>query len=192
MLVQGIYPTFFVSSSRFQQHFSFKSLMRNIADIHVSIWFIYNPSIKLSKGGNNIQHSMLYFHNKNTASQKKQSMEYCEHLCQHLQELTIVLEPDAYMEDTSNIICQIFQYYVQKYHHEAFHIFLALLVIFMMNILTFMLALQGIFQDITIHWCKESSQHRAHPVFNNISIYTYQQYQWRHLCQQMVYIHPFH
>ena len=42
-----------------------------MANIYVIIWCLYNPFIELSKGGSNTQHSMLAFHKKNTAPQKK-------------------------------------------------------------------------------------------------------------------------
>ena len=44
------------------------SLTRNISDISESRWCIYCPSIEQSKGGRNIQHSILALHKENTAS----------------------------------------------------------------------------------------------------------------------------
>ena len=63
-LVQEEYPTFYVSSSWFQQHFNWNLQARNIDSVYVIRRCIYHPSVELSKCGNNIQHSMLTFYKK--------------------------------------------------------------------------------------------------------------------------------
>ena len=56
LIGESKYPIFYVTSPCFPRHFSFHIKMRNFSDIYVGRWCIYNPSIKVSKGGRNSQH----------------------------------------------------------------------------------------------------------------------------------------
>ena len=74
--MQGKYSTLYVSSYWFHWHFNWHLQMRNISNIYVSIWYIYNPSVEISKGGSNSQYSMLSFHKENKDPWKRNSKEY--------------------------------------------------------------------------------------------------------------------
>ena len=77
----GKYPTLYVSSSWFQQHWNWQLQTINISDIYVRIMFICHNFIDSSICGSNWQHSMLYFHKENKILQKKNAKEYCQKLC---------------------------------------------------------------------------------------------------------------
>ena len=61
--------TLYVRSSLFKLQSNWNLQTRNICVIYVTRWYIYNPSIELSKGGSNIQHSIIAFYKKITVSQ---------------------------------------------------------------------------------------------------------------------------
>ena len=138
---QGILPIFLVQKINFQHymldhpsflwHFKWHSQTRKISNICVIRCCIYNPSFEVIRGGSNIQHSILNFHKGNIASHKRYSKEYWWHLCYHLWLFSAILGPDLYLEDTCDIVCQIFQIFYSTITWWKFSTFmLALLRIF--------------------------------------------------------------
>ena len=135
--------------------------MRNISDIYFRRWFLYNPSIHLSKGGRNSQHPQSDFHKENPPHKK------------------------LYAGYIANIYVSIFSHYLQLWRLiYVLKIYIIFYAIFfnirfkniMMKSSDIYVRLTGcIFPEIRINRRSENSQHYMLdlPVFNEISIYTY-------------------
>ena len=103
-----------------QHHLNWKIQSRNIDNIYVSITCICYLFIGLSIYGSNNQHAILYFHTENTVIlKKKHQLILATNMVASLFYINSFIA-DVYMDYIVNVICQIYQYFIQQQHDQDF------------------------------------------------------------------------
>ena len=98
--------------------FTKEEIPKNIANIYVSIICIYRPFIDYTLSGSNSQHSMFTFHKDNIFlhNNKVQLILPTNILASLVNIYSFIY--DVYMDDIANMICQLYQYFIQQHHNQ--------------------------------------------------------------------------